>query len=92
MMNYSNTALMGAVVPSSFCALFQLLGTPSSSGYVWLRLAAGVGLLSKYCFAFVLVPMVIAGSTTQDLRARFCTPQILISIVVIGVTIIPHQY
>ena len=90
MINYSNTALMGAVVASSFWALFQSLETPSSSGYVFLGLAAGVGLLPKYSFAFVLVPMVIAGSTTQDLRARFCTPQIPISIVVIVVMIIPH--
>ena len=89
-MNYSNTALMGAVVASAFWALFQSLETPSGSGYVWLGLAVGVGLLCKYSFAFVLVPIVIAGLTTQDLRARFCTPQILISIVDVVVMIILH--
>ena len=52
----------------------------------------GVALLSKYSFVFVLFPMVIAGLTTKDLRARLCTPQILINIVVIDVMNIPHYY
>ena len=51
----------------------------------------GVALLSKYSFVFVLFPMVIAGLTTQDLRARLCTPQISISgvvfVVIIGLPI-----
>ena len=91
-MNYSNTALMGAAVGASFWALFRLLETPSRSGYLWLGLAVGVGLLSKYNFAFVLVPMVIAGLMTKDLRARLCSPQILVSLVVIVVLISPHTY
>lgn len=91
-MNYSNTALMGAAVAASFYALFRLLDKPSRSGYLWLGLAVGIGLLSKYNFAFVLVPMVIAGLMTQEVRARLCTPQILISLVVIFVLISPHYY
>ena len=70
--------------------LVSIVGNPSGSGYVWLGLALGVGLLSKYSFAFVLVPMVIGDLTTQDLRARFCAPQILISIVDIVVMITLH--
>jgi 4-amino-4-deoxy-L-arabinose transferase-like glycosyltransferase len=91
-MNYSNTALLGAAVAASFWALFRLLENPSRSGYVWLGLTVGIGMLSKYNFAFVLVPMVIAGLMTKDFRARLCTPQILISLVIIGVLITPHYY
>ena len=40
----------------------------------------------------MLVAMVIAGLTTQDLRARLCTPQISISGVVFVVMITPHYY
>jgi 4-amino-4-deoxy-L-arabinose transferase-like glycosyltransferase len=89
-MNYSQTVLVAAMVPATFCALMRLDAKPTLASYAILGLAVGIGLLSKYTYALFILSLLAAGMMDGGLRARLVSAKALLALALAALIVLPH--
>ncbi len=72
-----------------FCFL-RLRDKPSTLGYVLFGLCAGLGVLSKYNFALILVALAIAAVSIPEFRAIILNKRIVLAGVIAIVIVLPN--
>jgi 4-amino-4-deoxy-L-arabinose transferase-like glycosyltransferase len=58
--------------------------------FVWLGIAAAVGLLAKYNFAILLVSLAVAAASLREWRSALWRPQLGLSILIAAAAFLPH--
>lgn len=92
-LNYSQTVLLAAL---SVIFLYILLAriaaaeAPGKGAYIWLGLIAGVGILTKYNFAILLVAAIGAALCDRDLRTKLMSARGFVSTLVATAIVVPH--
>jgi lipopolysaccharide core galacturonosyltransferase RgtB len=71
-------------------ALVCILLRPGWKAFVWLGIAATIGLLAKYNFLVVLLSGVIAASVVGDVRRLFRTRAALLAVAIPVLLTLPH--
>ena len=89
-MNYSQTVLVAAMVPATFCALMRLDAKPTLASYAILGLAVGIGLMSKYTYALFILSLLAAAMMDGRLRARLVNARALLSLAIAALIVLPH--
>ena len=89
-MNYSQTVLVAAMYPATFCALLRLDAKPTLASYAILGIAVGIGLMSKYTYALFILSLLAAAMTDRALRARLVNPRALLAIAIAALIVLPH--
>lgn len=90
--NYSNSVALATAQAATLFAFFRLRNHPGVGSYVFLGLAIGCGLLSKYNFALSLLPMIVAGFLHPEIKRKILSPNIIITLCIVLVLIAPHGY
>tara|TARA_R110000765_G_scaffold78636_2_gene154734 strand:+ start:10323 stop:11696 length:1374 start_codon:yes stop_codon:yes gene_type:complete len=88
----SHTSLLCLCIVASYYSLQLLVERKSVLNYLFLGLIVGVGLLSKYNYAFFLVTFALVALWDKELRAIVFNTKILVSIFVSVLLIAPHVY
>ena len=89
-MNYSQTVLVAAMYPATFCALMRLDAKPTLASYAILGLAVGIGLMSKYTYALFILSLLAAAMMDGELRARLVNPRALLGIAIAALIVLPR--
>ncbi len=89
-MNYSQTVLVAAMYPATFCALLRLDRRDGLASYAILGVAVGIGLMSKYTYAIFIISLLAAAMMDPRLRLRLLNARSLISVAIAAVIVLPH--
>lgn len=71
-------------------ALVCIVQREGVAGFVWLGLAASIGLMAKYNFLLMLAAALIAAFTLPAVRARVFRPKLALSAGLLAALIAPH--
>jgi len=89
-MNYSHTVLMGAAIAATLWAAFRLRDYHDFRDYLFLGLAIGCGLLSKYNYALFLVALAAACIADKEFRRVLRPRNLWLTAAVAAVMVSPH--
>lgn len=87
---YTHTALLCALVATSFWLFLHWLRSGSVATYAGLGFLVGLGLLSKYNFAVFVAGWLIAGMSYAPMRQRLASPRMLWTVAIALVLVTPH--
>ena len=88
----SHTSLLCLSVVASYYCIQLLMQRKSILNYLLLGFVVGVGLLSKYNYAFFLVTFALGSLWDKDLRAIVFNPKMLFTILFSCLLVAPHAY
>lgn len=88
--NYSNTLVLAVACAATFDAVLGLDRKAGIGSYVYLGLALGLGLVSKYSYPVFAVGLLAAMLWDADLRARLANVRIGLSLMVAAAIVLPH--
>ncbi|WP_405395963.1 ArnT family glycosyltransferase [Maribacter sp. Asnod2-G09] len=88
----SHTSLLCLCVVASYFSIQLLIARKSISNYLLLGLVVGVGMMSKYNYAFFLLTFGLVALWDKELRAIVFNPKILLSVSVSVLLVVPHVY
>lgn len=88
----SHTSLLCVSVIASYYCIQKLVSCKSISNYLLLGLVVGVGIMSKYNYAFFLVTFALVSLWDKELEAIVFNPKILVSVFVSVLLVAPHAY
>ncbi|WP_299324628.1 glycosyltransferase family 39 protein [uncultured Maribacter sp.] len=88
----SHTSLLCLSVVASYYCIQLLMQRKSILNYLLLGFVVGVGLLSKYNYAFFLVTFALGSLWDKDLRAIVFSPKMLFTILLSCLLVAPHTY
>ena len=88
----SHTSLLCLSVVASYYCIQLLMQRKSILNYLLLGFVLGVGLLSKYNYAFFLVTFALGSLWDKDLRAIVFNPKMLFTILFSCLLVAPHAY
>ncbi len=88
----SHTTLLCVVVIATYYILHQLISRKTFMNYMLLGLVVGLGILSKYNYALVLLAIGISLFFDASIRRILFHPYFLISIIVMVIIVSPHIY
>ncbi|MDX1920404.1 MAG: glycosyltransferase family 39 protein [Candidatus Caenarcaniphilales bacterium] len=86
----THTAIATFMSTATFFLFIKILKGPSTKLFLWLGLVLGMGLLSKYNFAFLVICLLIAAATNQESRKKIFQPNLLISFLITSLIITPN--
>ncbi len=87
----SNTVLVCLMAVITCHFYVRLLRERAGRYYLLLGLSAGLGLLSKYNFAFFLAALLLSGLSTEGGRLAVFNAKILRSVSLCGIVVSPHM-
>ncbi|WP_162604738.1 glycosyltransferase family 39 protein [Geomonas edaphica] len=86
-------SVMGTTLAAAtLFVMLRLLKTGALRYYVIFGVCAGVGILSKYNYAFFLVAILVAGGSLKAFRPRLCNRKMLLSLLCLLLVVTPHLY
>lgn len=88
----SHTSLLCLSVVATYYCIQVLVFRKSILNYLLLGLAVGVGIMSKYNYAFFLVAFGLVSLWDKELGAIVFNPKILVSVFVSVLLVAPHAY
>ena len=88
----SHTSILCLSVVASYYCIQLLMQRKSILNYLLLGFVVGVGLLSKYNYAFFLVTFALGSLWDKDLRAIVFNPKMLFTILLSCLLVAPHVY
>jgi 4-amino-4-deoxy-L-arabinose transferase-like glycosyltransferase len=88
----SHTSLLCFFIIGTYFCLQRLLNHQSLGNYLLFGVFVGMGLLSKYNYAFFLLSFGLVVVWDKKLRGIFWNPKILISILISLLLVGPHVY
>ncbi|SIR03292.1 ArnT family glycosyltransferase [Maribacter ulvicola] len=88
----SHTSLLCLCVVASYYTIQLLIAQKSFLNYFFLGLVVGVGMMSKYNYAFFLVTFALVALWDKELRAVVFSPKILLSVFISTLIVTPHAY
>jgi len=86
----AQTVLAQTSVTAALHAVVLILQRQSIGRFVWLGIALGCGLLSKYNFVIVVAAIGAATITAPQIRARLFSRSILASLAIVVAMVTPH--
>ncbi|MEP2239024.1 MAG: glycosyltransferase family 39 protein [Maribacter sp.] len=86
----SHTSLLCFSVVASYYCIQLLIARKSIINYLLLGLFVGMGMMSKYNYAFFLVTFALVVLWDKELRAIVFDPKILVSVFVSSLIVAPH--
>ena len=89
---FTHTILLGFSIILSLHALLLLKDNPITKNYLYLGVAFGIGLMSKYSFLLFMLPILVSALTISYYRGIILNTKILLSITVFLLIIGPHAY
>jgi 4-amino-4-deoxy-L-arabinose transferase-like glycosyltransferase len=87
---YTNTTLAMAMMPYAVLAFLRLRRHAGASPYIWFGLAAGIGLLTRYHFAVLLLAMIGAALINKTWRPMILDRRMLLALAVVLLIVAPH--
>lgn len=88
----SHTSLLCFSVIASYYCIQVLIARKSITNYLLFGLFVGMGMMSKYNYAFFLVTFALVVLWDKELRAIVFNPKILVSVFVSALIVAPHIY
>ncbi len=88
----SHTTLLCVVVLATYCIIHQLISKKTFLNYMLLGLVVGLGILTKYNYALVLLAIGMSLFVDTSIRRILFHPYFLISMIVMVLIISPHIY
>ena len=86
-------SVMGtALAAATLFVVLRLLKTGAPRYYAIFGACAGIGILSKYNYAFFLVALLAAGWSMKAFRARLFNRKMLLSLLCLLLVVTPHLY
>ena len=86
----THSVLLTSVAAATLWVFIRLLKTGARRYYVGFGLCIGLGMLSKYNYAIVLLPMVLAALSTARFRSRIGSSRIFLSGLAFAAVFGPH--
>ncbi|TDT37956.1 dolichyl-phosphate-mannose-protein mannosyltransferase [Maribacter spongiicola] len=86
----SHTSLLCLCIVASYYFIQLLIARKSISNYLLLGLVVGVGMMSKYNYAFFLVTFGLVALWDKELRTIVFNPKILVSVFISVLLVAPH--
>ncbi len=87
---FSHTILLALAIYMTLDALLSLKEKASSWNYLYLGLAMGIGVMSKYSYLAFLIPLMGSALTIQEFRRVLLSQPILLSIFLASLIVTPH--
>lgn len=88
----SHTTLLCLSVVSTYLVIQRLLKHPSTLNYMFLGILLGLGLMSKYNYAFFIISLFLVSLWDGELRMAIWQRKILVSLLVFLLMLVPHGY
>ncbi len=88
----SHTTLLCVMVVATYCIIHQLISKKTFQNYMLLGLVVGLGILSKYNYALVLLAIGMSLFVDASIRRILLHPYFLISMIVMVMIVSPHMY
>lgn len=88
----SHTILVSAMAAITTLVFIRVLMRGNPAAYLCLGLSAGLGVLSKYNFAFFLLALALAGMSTQEGRRAILDRKSFLSAAGFAVAVMPHFF
>lgn len=88
--NYSNTIVETTLIAVTLYAFARLIRDGSRRTYVYLGIAVGFGLLTKYAYLLFLIPMLVAALTLPAFRTRLLDRRFFLILLPLVLILLPH--
>ncbi|UII76385.1 glycosyltransferase family 39 protein [Flagellimonas sp. HMM57] len=88
----SHTLLLCLVILLTFNVIARLIEKKSSHDYILLGICFGIGMLSKYNYAFFLLAVMVTSLFDLTIKRVFWNKRILISYSIAIILFLPHLY
>ncbi len=86
----SHTVAVTLASAALFYSTVRVVGRRSLGNYAALGIVVGIGVMSKYNFAMVVLGLIGAAASLPGYRKRLLDPRILVSVLVAAAMIVPH--
>lgn len=87
---FTHTILLGVAIVMTLHALLRLLQHRSPSDYLYLGVALGTGLMAKYSFLLLMIPLLLSAITIREYRQALLQPLSWITIATLALFTTPH--
>ncbi|WP_324025796.1 glycosyltransferase family 39 protein [Maribacter sp. BPC-D8] len=88
----SHTSLLCLSIVASYYCIQLLVQGKTIFNYLLLGFVVGIGMMSKYNYAFFLVTFGLVALLDKELRAIVFNPKILVSVFISVLLVAPHVY
>jgi len=89
---FTHTILLGLAIAMTLHALLRLPQHHTTVDYLYLGSALGIGLMAKYSFLLLMIPLLLSALTIREYRKPLLQPTIWVTIAAITLWITPHLY
>jgi lipopolysaccharide core galacturonosyltransferase RgtB len=87
---FTHTILLGLAIVMTLHALLRLPQHPSPVSYLYLGSALGIGLLAKYSFLLLMIPLLLSALTIRSYRHSLLQPRLWITLTTVALWVTPH--
>ncbi|MBT6479611.1 MAG: hypothetical protein HOK69_10985 [Gammaproteobacteria bacterium] len=87
---FTHTILLGVAITTTLHALLRLELHQQPRDFLYLGVALGVGLMAKYSFLLLMIPLLLAALTIPAYRRQLLQPQALLVVVALLAVTLPH--
>ncbi|MEQ8195119.1 MAG: glycosyltransferase family 39 protein, partial [Rhodospirillales bacterium] len=92
LVGFSHSVLAATLYAAAVYAVLRLDKTDHPLAYAGLGVAMGLGILSKYAFAFFIIALLAACLCDRHLRKRILNPRILMALLIAAALAAPHLH
>ena len=87
---FTHTILLGVAITTTLHALLRLELHQQPRDFLYLGVALGIGLMAKYSFLLLMIPLLLAALTIPAYRRQLLQPQALLMVVALLTVTLPH--
>ena len=89
---FTHTILLGMSILMTIHALFKIIDNQNTISYIYLGIALGLGLMSKYSYLIFLIIFILTCVSISDFRKSLLNSKTILTLLTVIVISGPHLY
>jgi len=89
---FTHTILLGLAIILLLYTMLLTFNCPKTKNYIYLGIAIGIGMMSKYSFIIFAIPLLLASLSIKTYREKIINPKFIVTLLFLILVSGPHYY